>query len=501
MSLILDMTSYVSRTTAGTPTNDKKWTLSLWFQQTLPALGVGQVMVTGGSGGTYEFVELRADQDIRFSITGGAYAVVSSQTITDTNWHHILVAFDSAQATAADRIKMYLDGVAVTINGGLTTYPAQNTVSPFNSSGKDITLGTFDGDNSVRGSLAQVRFVDGQALTPSSFTSGTGAGTVYDTGYSGSFGNNGFYISFDDPTSTTTVLRDEGTGLKRSAAGANDFTDTDLVSAKYHSYGEPPWYSVNRLKCLNFLYTSSQYLSRTFVLGNRQKFTFSTWVDMNNDYYDYRHILFSQRWTTPGLEIELVNDGSIGIFSTGDGDIYVVTDVQQISNSGWCHLMVSIDTTQATLANRVRVYVNGYETTYSTYTCTQNYNTGLNTANPHNIGRAHDIGNYISMRLADTWFVDGTQLIPTDLINTVGNFIYAKKYIGSLGTNGFRLTYNNATSTTTLGYDDGTGAIGSGAGSNDWTLNAMSTSDSSITGVGYIPETSVSFFPHSIPFA
>jgi hypothetical protein len=52
-----------------------------------------------------------------------------------------------------------------------------------------------------------------------------------------------------------------------------------------------------------------------------------------------------------------------------------------------------------------------------------------------------------------------------------------KRYTGALGTNGFWLTFAKPNSTTTLGQDDGTGAITFGEGSNDWTLNNKTTAN------------------------
>jgi hypothetical protein len=156
-------------------------------------------------------------------LVGGVVTVESTETIADTNWHHILVAVDTTQATASNRMHMYLDGTEVTY--GATTYPALNAVIGF-ASATAHTIGARQGAAvHYNGLLADTYFVDGVALTPSAFRSGTSPKR-----YSGTLGNNGFWLSYYDPTSTTTLGYDDGMGVAGSASGSNDWTLTNMTT-------------------------------------------------------------------------------------------------------------------------------------------------------------------------------------------------------------------------------------------------------------------------------
>jgi len=72
------------------------------------------------------------------------------------------------------------------------------------------------------GYMANVYFIDGQALTPSSFgqTDAT-TGVWVPKAYSGTFGTNGFFLQFKDAASTTTIGYD-------TSGNANNFTTSGI---------------------------------------------------------------------------------------------------------------------------------------------------------------------------------------------------------------------------------------------------------------------------------
>jgi hypothetical protein len=109
-------------------------------------------------------------------------------------WYHIVVAIDTTQATAANRVKLYVNGEQVTSLS--TTYPALNADMPINNTLPHALNGYIvSGIQYLDGYLTEVNFVDGQALTPSDFGE-----TNEDTGvwqpieYTGTYGTNGFYL-------------------------------------------------------------------------------------------------------------------------------------------------------------------------------------------------------------------------------------------------------------------------------------------------------------------
>lgn len=142
--------------------------------------------------------------------------------------------------------------------------------------------------------------------------------------------------------------------------------------------------------------------------------------------------------------------------------------------SAWYHIVLAVDTTQATASNRAKIYVNGSQiTSFTTATySSQNYSTGMNVASvAANIGYRLGAGEYTDGYYADFNFIDGQALTPSDFGQTdpVTGVWSPKKYLGTYGTNGFYLNFsdNSGATATTIGKDS------SGNG-NNWTPTNIS---------------------------
>jgi len=126
-------------------------------------------------------------------------------------WYHFVFAIDTTQATASDRVKAYVNGVQMTASGYLgLNYPPQNFNTGVNSAAVH-TLGIYTdlSSNPFDGYMAEVNFIDGQALDPSYFGQVSPITGVWSPAkYVGSYGTNGFYLKFSDTTSTTTLCYD-----------------------------------------------------------------------------------------------------------------------------------------------------------------------------------------------------------------------------------------------------------------------------------------------------
>jgi hypothetical protein len=207
--------------TAGTPTNAKIATWSFWHKR--GALGPEWVWgeSTGGASTFFSF-DNGAPDTIRILVRGAS--LTSTPVFRDPSaWYHFVVAVDTTQATAADRIKVYANNQAVTMSGTITL----NADITWNESGKSIKISNGAGwfatsADYIDGYLAEFNFIDGQALTPSSFgqTDAT-TGVWVPKKYSGTYGSNGFYLKFADATSTTTIGND-------SSGNANNWTTSGI---------------------------------------------------------------------------------------------------------------------------------------------------------------------------------------------------------------------------------------------------------------------------------
>ena len=230
---------------------------------------------------------------------------------------------------------------------------------------------------------------------------------------------------------------------------------------------------------LRFQSASSTYANRTPAsAGNRQKWTWSAWVKRGG-LTTPQFIMFSATSGSGTCQIGFQGSGNDGIvlYDSSLGPMNVTTTPQYRDPSAWYHIVIAVDTTQATAANRVLMYVNGVQVTaFSTATYpSQNANTGINNNVTHGLGTQYsngsNAGNYFDGYMAEVNFIDGQSLTPSSFgtTDTTSGQWVAAKYTGTYGTNGFYLPFSNGTSTTTLGAD-------SSGNSNNWTLTNFTRS-------------------------
>ena len=200
----------------------------------------------------------------------------------------------------------------------------------------------------------------------------------------------------------------------------------------------------------------SAYLSRTFAsAGNRRTFTLSMWFKLGN-------LGVAQKLWTVGAdssnktEIEIGSSGIIWVEDKASGSAQATFQSTQLlrDTSAWYHLIVAVDTTQGTAANRVKIYLNGNQvtdfTTYETYP-DQNDDWSTNTAAAHYLGKRSYSSNYYDGYLGEVNFIDGSAKVPADFGET-GDYGEWKpiEYAGSYGTNGFYLDFSNSGTKHTL---------------------------------------------------
>jgi len=200
--------AYLTRNFTGSG-NQQKWTWSAWIKRS----DLTETFLFGRSGGTndgsYLNIQLAgsAYSQINFSNYSGSINVTTTQVLRDVSaWYHIVFALDTTQATAADRIKIYVNGVQVTAFSS-ATYPSLNDSLILNGQDEHVI-----GDRRVsvsyafNGYMTEVNFVNAQQLTPSSFgETNAQTGVWQPKAYSGSYGTNGFYLNFSDNSNTTAV--------------------------------------------------------------------------------------------------------------------------------------------------------------------------------------------------------------------------------------------------------------------------------------------------------
>ena len=156
----------------------------------------------------------------------------------------------------------------------------------------------------------------------------------------------------------------------------------------YASGGDFYSYSIDQ--SLRFNDNDSAYLNRTPAsAGNRKTFTFSVWIKLNPAATNYPP-LFSAGTSAPDTVIRLDNTGKLQVVleNGGGSDSLLTTSAQLRDPSSWYHIVCTVDTTNATADDRIKIYINGTEqTSYSSRTNPSlNLDTNVNNTVLHRLG-------------------------------------------------------------------------------------------------------------------
>jgi len=195
--------AYMSSTN-GTATNNDKYTLSLWVKRasisSLQSLLEGWTANANTTCGILRFVN---DDTLDFLGYSTVYRRTTRVFRDISAWYHIVIAVDTTQSTASDRIKMYINGVEET-QFSINNNPSQNQNTGINNDNANLNLfrrylGTAN-DYFYSGYCAEFCMIDGQALDPTSFGEfDADSGIWKPIDVSGlTFGTNGFYLDFEN---------------------------------------------------------------------------------------------------------------------------------------------------------------------------------------------------------------------------------------------------------------------------------------------------------------
>jgi hypothetical protein len=212
---------------------------------------------------------------------------------------------------------------------------------------------------------------------------------------------------------------------------------------------------------LRFRSSASAYLNRTpATASNRKTWTMSMWVKRgNNAYQQLAFASESPTYADPICEIGFSSD-NIDLFQyTSSFDFRLITTQVFRDPSAWYHIVWSVDTTQATSTNRVKLYVNGEQvTSFTTATYPSlNFDTAFNYTGPHLIsarGAGGTEQEFFDGYMTEINFVDGQQLTPSDFgdTNSTTGVWQPARYTGTYGTNGFYLPMNQTVETYSADY-------------------------------------------------
>ena len=198
-----------SRTPASA-SNRRTWTWSAWVKRGQLAVNLGLFSANQTKDDITGFYINANDKLFFIDRPGNSTNAILATTLVfrdPSAWYHIMVVVDSTQATSANRIRFFVNGVQTTQHDA-ATYPSQNYEYAYINNTRDHRIGAFQ-DNTAQnfdGYLTEINFIDGQALTPSSFGETDAITGVWKPKkYTGTYGTNGFYLNFSDNSSNTAT--------------------------------------------------------------------------------------------------------------------------------------------------------------------------------------------------------------------------------------------------------------------------------------------------------
>lgn len=219
--------AYLSRTPGGAGARTK-WTWSGWVKRA--AFGSVQGIFGCGTGSSdTDYLYLAFSSSDQIIVSGGTttFRVTSAVYRDPAAWYHIVLAVDTTQGTANSRIRLYVNGAEVTAFG-TTNNPSSSANTGVNQASAHY-LGRRDTSDYANMYLAEVYFIDGTQLDATSFgqTDAT-TGQWVPKAPSVTYGTNGFWLSFANNASTTTIGYDDAGGAAGAGAGSNDWTANNL---------------------------------------------------------------------------------------------------------------------------------------------------------------------------------------------------------------------------------------------------------------------------------
>ena len=209
--------------------NRQVFTHSFWFKRATPG-NIDVLFQAGTSESTntgFYTVTIHGGDKLFIGGAATSYRQTNRLFRDPSAWYHIVLAMDTTDGTADNRLKVYVNGLqetSLTTNNTIT----QNLNTPVNENGKvhQISGNQIANDFFVAGYLAEYNHIDGQQLTPTSFGEFNDNGVWVPIKYTGTYGTNGYFLEFKE---TGTSQNSSGIGADTSG-NDNHWAVTNLAA-------------------------------------------------------------------------------------------------------------------------------------------------------------------------------------------------------------------------------------------------------------------------------
>ena len=223
-----DDSAYLNRTPSSV-SNRTTFTLSVWVKRASNLDEFQRIFEAGVDVSNRTYFTFDGDDKLEINHRDSGSEAVNLTTTAQfrdvSAWYHIVLAIDTTQGTSSNRIKIYVNGTQQTAFD-TSTYPSSSKELDINSTAVHYFGRSVNDTSKLDGYLAEINFIDGTALTPSSFAETDAlTGQWNPKKYTGSYGTNGFYLNFSDNSGTTAT-----TLGKDSSGNGNNFTPNNFVT-------------------------------------------------------------------------------------------------------------------------------------------------------------------------------------------------------------------------------------------------------------------------------
>jgi len=414
--------------TPASDSNEQTWTVSFWVKRSNITTSSSQIIfMTDTNLSEYIFARFcgtevtgKADMFQVFMVEPNAREgnVRTARLFRDVSaYYHIVVRCDLTQSTAANRLRIYVNGVEET-SFDTASYLNQNDDNiNWNSNvkhaiGHQVTNTTTE--RYFDGYLAEFYNIDGQSLAPTEFGETNDNGVWIPKRFSGSYGTNGFKLEFKNSGALGTDTSGNG----------NNFTPTNLTATDQTT--DTP---TNNFCTFNPLDNDTVTGAATFSEGN-------TVINANSDAQSgcpSTIAVSNGKWYIEGKCLSSTFE--IGVFGYGDGFSFNLANHPPYGDNG---------------------YPFAYEYGGSLFVNNSNVQSGLATFTTNDIlAIALDMDNNTIK-----FFKNNTQVGSTITDSNLSNFapytFYVANHTGS-NTNMFSLNTGNPAYTISSGNSDANG--------------------------------------------
>ena len=236
-SVWLDGSADYLTKTWGSAGNRTRWTMAWWFQLNAIATDMTFFSANDGTSDFYIRMDGTSNQNMTIVDNNASMNVNTTAMQRDIAWYHCIISYDSNEGAEADRISIYINGVAMALTTAGDAYPSSGGETYWNNDqANEIGRRSRTTSSYANAYMTQICFLDGQSIQNSDVT----VASFLDTQ---TFGDNGSQkIPKEDSSVAALATAAEGNSFcldfaNSSALGndisdeENDFTPSSMAAA------------------------------------------------------------------------------------------------------------------------------------------------------------------------------------------------------------------------------------------------------------------------------